>query len=123
MVRRANEPAKGCWSIPGGRVEAGESDAEATAREVLEETGVKVSVGRFVGYVEREAPDGSVYAIRDYLCTPLDGIEPSVVRAGDDADDAGWFTSEQARALVCSPGLLEALEGWRVWSVNRSSAG
>lgn len=114
LVRRANEPARGRWSVPGGRVEEGESDAEATAREVLEETGVLVRVGDLVGAVERDAPDGGVYLIRDYRCTPVDGIDPPVVRAADDADDAGWFTVAEVRALNCAPGLVEALQEWGV---------
>jgi 8-oxo-dGTP diphosphatase len=113
LVRRGQEPAKGAWSVPGGRVEAGESDAEATAREVLEETAVVVRVGRLAGSVERDAPGGGVYLIRDYLCRPED-TGPTVVRAGDDADEAGWFTPAELRALNTSPGLVEALEAWGV---------
>ena len=114
LVLRGNEPAKGCWSVPGGRKESGESDAGATAREVLEETGLHVVVGALAGTVERDAPNGSVYVIRDYLCVPLDGIDASVVRPGDDADDAAWFTAAEVRALNCSPGLVAALESWDV---------
>ncbi len=114
LVLRGNEPARGCWAVPGGRKEPGESDAVATAREVLEETGLHVVVGDLAGVVEREAPDGSLYRIRDFRCVPLDGVDPTAVRAADDADDARWFTPDQVRRLDCSPGLVEALEGWGV---------
>jgi len=109
LVLRGQEPARGTWSVPGGRVEPGETDAEATAREVLEETGVRVEVGELVGTVEREAPDGSTYVINDYACRPLSSGPPV---GGDDADDAGWFTPDELRALPCSPGLVEALTAW-----------
>jgi 8-oxo-dGTP diphosphatase len=114
LVRRGHEPAKGTWSVPGGRVEAGESDAEATARELLEETALRVDVGDLVGTVERAAPTGGVYVIRDYLCTPAEGADLTAVRAGDDADDAAWFTPEEVTRLVTSPGLVEALTAWGV---------
>lgn len=114
LVRRGNEPAKGSWSVPGGRIEAGEDDVTATAREVLEETGLSVEVGGLVGTVERDAPDGAVFVIRDYRCTPADGADPARVVAGDDADDVGWFTPAEVRALECAPGLVETLTGWGV---------
>lgn len=113
LVLRGQEPAKGKWSIPGGRVEPGESDEDATAREVLEETAVAVTVGALVGTVERDAPGGAVYVIRDYLCQPV-SADADDVRAGDDADDAGWFTPAEVRALDTSPGLVEALTAWGV---------
>jgi len=112
LVLRGQEPAKGTWSVPGGRVEPGESDAAATAREVLEETAVPVLVGRLVGTVERAAPGGGVYVIRDYLCRPVDA--QVTVRAGDDAADAAWCTVAEVRALDTSPGLVPALEQWGV---------
>jgi 8-oxo-dGTP diphosphatase len=114
LVKRGQEPAKGRWSVPGGRVEPGESDAEATAREVLEETAVQVRVGRLVGMVERDAPGGGVYLINDYACEVPVSDEADTVRAGDDADDAGWFTPDEVRALDTSPGLVEALSEWGV---------
>src|SRR4029450_2787370 len=61
VVRRANEPGRGLWSIPGGRVEPGEDDPAAVAREVAEETGLTVEVGDLVGEVERDGPQGTLY--------------------------------------------------------------
>lgn len=124
LVERGTEPARGRWSVPGGRVEPGEDDAAATAREVLEETGLRVAVGPLAGTVERDAPDGSVYVIHDYRCTPVDDADPGAVRAGDDAAAVGWFTSAEVRGLPCAPGLVEALEEWGVLpaDVPRSSS-
>jgi ADP-ribose pyrophosphatase YjhB (NUDIX family) len=111
LVRRANPPAQGLWSIPGGRVEAGESDEQAVVRELREETGYQGTVIREVGTVERDAPTGGIYVIRDYLLTVPPGSQPL---AGDDAADAAWFTMDELANLPTSPGLVEALTGWGV---------
>lgn len=109
LIRRGNPPAQGLWSLPGGRVEVGETHEAAVLRELREETGVDGTLGRHVGEVRRDAPDGSVYVIQDYLVT-VDGS--TVPRAGDDALDAVWFSVQEVRALDTSPGLVEALSGW-----------
>jgi len=53
LVQRANEPGRGLWSVPGGRVEPGEDDAAALVREMLEETGLQVTPDALVGRVQR----------------------------------------------------------------------
>jgi 8-oxo-dGTP diphosphatase len=114
LVRRGQEPAKGSWSVPGGRVEVGESDENAIVREVLEETGLPVVCGRLVGTVERDAPAGGVYVIRDYQCQLAAGAHIDAVHAGDDAADAGWFSAEEVSVLGCAPGLVDVLRKWDV---------
>lgn len=107
LVRRGKEPARGLWSIPGGRVDGHEPWDEAAAREVLEETGIRVADARYVGIVERDSGSGSTYLIADFGFT-ADG-EP---HAADDADDARWFDAAEIPALDTSPGLVEALRAW-----------
>jgi ADP-ribose pyrophosphatase YjhB (NUDIX family) len=114
LVRRANPPAQGLWSIPGGRVEPGEDWADAVVRELAEETGVEASVDRFVGEVRRDAPDGGVYVIRDYVMRLPEQSAAQVPSpiAGDDALAAAWFTPDEVRSAKTSPGLVDALSSW-----------
>ena len=103
IIKRANEPYKGQWSIPGGRVELGESLHDAVRREMREETGLEVEVGPLIDVFERiqvEQPSGPAesghsvryhFVIIDYLCTCSGGT----LCAGDDAADAKWVTIEE----------------------------
>lgn len=100
----------GLWSLPGGRLEQGESDEAGVRREVLEETGLRVEVGRLAGTVDRPGPGGVTYVIRDYLAT-VSGGTPT---AGDDAADVRWCTVADLTRLPLSEGLLESLTGWGV---------
>jgi len=114
LVRRGQEPDRGRWSIPGGRVEPGETSGQAVVREVLEETGVRVIVTGVAGYVERPASDGSIYEIEDHYARVEPGTDPHVLRAGDDADDVGWFPPHRVEELELSSGLLQTLREWGV---------
>ena len=109
LVRRANQPAQGSWSIPGGRVEPGETDEQAVVRELLEETALRGDVVREVGTVRRAAPSGGTYVIRDFLLATDPGASPI---AGDDAADAAWFSPEELPVLETSPGLVDAFVEW-----------
>ena len=86
LVKRKNPPGKGLWAIPGGRVRFCERLHQAVEREVLEETGLKVSPIRLI-YVAEIVENGFHYIILDYLCDILGGK----VRAGGDVEDVKWF--------------------------------
>ncbi|WP_255352955.1 NUDIX hydrolase [Modestobacter sp. Leaf380] len=111
VVLRANDPDRGCWSVPGGRVEAGEDDAAAVVREVAEETGLDVVAGAVVGRLEVTGPD-RVYAITDLACTLVDPAQVPV--AGDDAADVAFVTLAELTARPCTPGLVDTLGAWGV---------
>src|SRR5437899_12859334 len=73
MMRRATEPLKGEWSLPGGVVELGETLADAVKREVREETGFKIEVDEVTAVLDRIFPDHSGkteyhYVLIEYFC-------------------------------------------------------
>ena len=101
LVRRGRGPAAGEWSVPGGRVEAGETLAEAVVRELLEETAVEGVCGPLVGWVESIGDDHH-FVILDFA---VDVLEPTDPVAGDDAVEAEWVPV----ADVCERRLVEGL--------------
>jgi len=105
LVKRGTDPGKGLWSLPGGRVESGESVIAAVLREFKEETGLEGVCGSFVGWVERMGVDHH-FVVMDFLVTVLEDGEPV---AGGDAIEARWVASEEVASMDLSDGLFDFL--------------
>ena len=103
LVQRANDPGRGLWSLPGGRVEAGEDDAAALVREMREETRLEVAPGPLVGRVRR-----GPYSIADYRAT----VSGGALQAGDDALDARCVDRATLEAMPLVDLLLVTLTEW-----------
>jgi 8-oxo-dGTP diphosphatase len=109
MVRRGREPNKGLWSVPGGRVQAGEYLADALRREVREETGVDIEVGDLLGILEWIGDEH--FLILDFLAQPIVDTAP---RPDDDASEARWVLLQNVAKLDCTPRFVETLRGWGI---------
>jgi ADP-ribose pyrophosphatase YjhB (NUDIX family) len=121
VIERGRPPGVGLITIPGGKVELGETLAAACAREVREETGLEVEVGPLVEVVEKiaRASDGAVayhFVIADYLCRPIGGA----LAAGGDAAAARFVTRADLDRLSVTEALRPVVD--RAWAMARGGS-
>jgi ADP-ribose pyrophosphatase YjhB (NUDIX family) len=110
LVKRGHPPLAGEWSIPGGALEVGEMVREAAVREVKEETGLSVEAAELLGVYDRVLRDGGGrilyhYVLIDFLCRRVAGE----LQAAGDADEARWFTPEEAGKLPLAADTAEVI--------------
>jgi len=109
LVQRAKSPGKGFWSLPGGRVEFGESLHTALAREVDEETGLKIDIVALAGWREvlpGTGGSGGHYLIMSFAARWAAG-EP---RLNEEHDDFRWCDPGRFGDLKLTGGLPEVVE-------------
>lgn len=107
LIRRASEPLKGEWSVPGGLVELGEKLLDALKREVLEETGLIVEPGEVLELFDSIWKDAEGrcqyhYVLVDYLCRMTGGN----LRAASDVSEAQWAAEEELNEFGLRPATL-----------------
>ena len=107
LIQRNQPPAMGFWSIPGGKLEAGESLIEACQREIKEETGLDTEVKNIVAVVERRV-EGFHYVIIDYLALLVneENVQPI---AQSDVSEAIWVSLEHLDDYALVVGLAEII--------------
>jgi 8-oxo-dGTP diphosphatase len=111
LVRRARSPAKGFYSLPGGRVEFGESLHAALHREVGEETALKIAIVDLAGWREvlPEAAGGGHYLIMSFAARWTFG-EPVL---NDELDDFKWLAPDALGDLTITAGLQDVIQSAR----------
>lgn len=100
LVRRAAEPLKGEWSVPGGMLELGEKLRDGVRREALEETGLSVEPGELLDVFDSIFSDDQGrtryhYVLIDYLCRPISGE----AKAGTDVSEVRWVAEEDLPSM------------------------
>ena len=117
LIQRNQPPAMGFWSIPGGKLEAGESLVEACRREVKEETGLDTEVKNIVAVIERRV-EGFHYVIIDYLALLVDGENTQPIPQSD-VSEAKWVSLEHLNDYALVEGLAEIiLRTYRVYTID-----
>lgn len=113
LVLRKNEPHKNMWCLPMGFVEADENIQDAALRELEEESGVK---GRIVRLLDAQTTDDSFYGNMLILCYEVERVDGEI-RAGDDAQDARFFSVNDIPELAFKPNE-KALE--KYWELHKN---
>ena len=113
VVRRARSPGKGFYSLPGGRVEFGESLHTALHREVDEETAIRIDIVALAGWREvlPSASGGGHYLIMSFAAR-WKALEPVL---NDEHDDFKWLKPDELGDLKMTGGLQEVVQAaWRI---------
>ena len=110
LVRRATEPLKDEWSVPGGILELGEKLRVGAAREALEETGLTVEVGEVLDVFDSIFPDADGrtqyhFVLIDFLCRPIAGE----AKAGSDVSEVRWVKEDELAALKLREPIAEVV--------------
>lgn len=103
LIRRNQAPAKGLWSLPGGRQEPGESILQTCVREMQEETGMLVRVLNLTAVVDRQI-EAYHYVIMDFLVEMLPQ-SPSIPVAQSDVSEAKWIAMSELQQYELVIGL------------------
>lgn len=111
LIRRAREPFRGAWALPGGFVDVGERTEDAARRELVEETGLRGDIVDLLGVWSDPARDPRGHTVSVVYVCKVGGIVD--VAAGDDAAEARWFPLDALPALAFDHAdILAAAARW-----------
>ena len=116
LIQRAVDPAKGKWSLPGGYMDAGEMPREALKRELLEEVGLRATIGELIEIFPMVSDEGDrIGIVLAFLGEP--SASPEIPFVADDAQDAGWFKTDEIPAELAFESTESLLKDWTDSSV------
>ena len=111
VVRRAQAPAAGSWTLPGGRVELGETLVAAVTREITEETTLTIRVKGLAGYREMILDQAVVGRGRHFVILPFAAEwVAGEVQLNEELGEYRWCALTEIAGLPTTPGLLEILQ-------------
>jgi 8-oxo-dGTP diphosphatase len=104
LIQRGKEPGLGKWAFPGGKVQWGETTAEAALRELQEESGLSGTIGPMLGLYDVVQPTYH-FAIACYFASGPVGE----LKAGTDAADARWFHVDEVAKLNLASNIAQVI--------------
>lgn len=105
LIKRGKPPGKGLWSLPGGKIEVGETAEAAAVRELFEETKVRAELFKQMGPFEIKRGDDVIYSI---ICFAGHYISGEAI-ASSDAADVAWVYPQALATLELAPNIAQAI--------------
>jgi 8-oxo-dGTP diphosphatase len=110
IVRRAQPPAHGLYTLPGGAVEVGETLEQAVIREVREETALEIKPFQLAGYCQLIARDAAGKIERHFVILPFAARWiAGEVSLNEELAEARWLLSEELSGLKTTEGLAQII--------------
>jgi ADP-ribose pyrophosphatase YjhB (NUDIX family) len=112
LVQRKHEPKQGYWALPAGFMEWNEDPAVAARREVLEETGLTISIDGLIDVYHTPSDGGLADIVIAYRGMVVSGTAQPM----NDAEALGWFTKDDLPPLAFLP-TERVIERWRAGTI------
>jgi len=114
LIRRAVQPAKGKWALPGGYMDAGEMPEDALRRELCEEVGLDIRIERLLNIYPMAGPGVQARGIvMAYAAVPVGDGGEQALESNDDVNAAAWFAPKELPQELAFESTRALLAAWR----------